>query len=77
MCVCVYADIDQALDLFNELREQDPFRIENMDTFSNLLYVRVRKLSYLFHVRLHSVYHKAHSGNSTCSFIMLLRFSQT
>uniref|UniRef100_A0A4W5KRA2 Uncharacterized protein n=1 Tax=Hucho hucho TaxID=62062 RepID=A0A4W5KRA2_9TELE len=33
-------DIDQALALFNELREQDPFRIENMDTFSNLLYVQ-------------------------------------
>ncbi|KAG7321135.1 hypothetical protein KOW79_015550 [Hemibagrus wyckioides] len=44
-------DIDQALDLFNELREQDPFRIENMDTFSNLLYVRSMKpeLSYLAH----------------------------
>ncbi|TRY59387.1 hypothetical protein DNTS_004296 [Danionella cerebrum] len=44
-------DIDQALYLFNELREQDPFRIENMDTFSNLLYVRNMKpeLSYLAH----------------------------
>uniref|UniRef100_A0A8C8IHF7 Cyclosome subunit 8 n=1 Tax=Oncorhynchus tshawytscha TaxID=74940 RepID=A0A8C8IHF7_ONCTS len=44
-------DIDQALALFNELREQDPFRIENMDTFSNLLYVRSMKpeLSYLAH----------------------------
>uniref|UniRef100_A0A8C1Z6F0 CDC23 (cell division cycle 23, yeast, homolog) n=1 Tax=Cyprinus carpio TaxID=7962 RepID=A0A8C1Z6F0_CYPCA len=44
-------DIDQALYLFNELREQDPFRIENMDTFSNLLYVRSMKpeLSYLAH----------------------------
>ncbi|KAJ8362007.1 hypothetical protein AAFF_G00407160, partial [Aldrovandia affinis] len=44
-------DIDQALSLFNELREQDPFRIENMDTFSNLLYVRSMKpeLSYLAH----------------------------
>ncbi|XP_028842596.1 cell division cycle protein 23 homolog [Denticeps clupeoides] len=44
-------DIDQALTLFNELREQDPFRIENMDTFSNLLYVRTMKpeLSYLAH----------------------------
>ncbi|KAG7484883.1 hypothetical protein MATL_G00055100 [Megalops atlanticus] len=44
-------DIDQALSLFNELREQDPYRIENMDTFSNLLYVRSMKpeLSYLAH----------------------------
>ena len=37
-------DIDQALALFNELREQDPYRIENMDTFSNLLYVKVSLL---------------------------------
>lgn len=35
------SDIDQALALFNELREQDPYRIDNMDTFSNLLYVKV------------------------------------
>lgn len=35
------ADIDKALSIFNELRKQDPYRIENMDTFSNLLYVRV------------------------------------
>lgn len=35
-------DIDKALSIFNELRKQDPYRIENMDTFSNLLYVRVR-----------------------------------
>lgn len=34
-------DIDQALALFDELRDQDPFRIDNMDTFSNLLYVKV------------------------------------
>lgn len=34
-------DIDQALALFNELREHDPYRIDNMDTFSNLLYVKV------------------------------------
>ncbi|XP_033907655.2 cell division cycle protein 23 homolog [Acipenser ruthenus] len=44
-------DIDKALSMFNELREQDPYRIENMDTFSNLLYVRTMKpeLSYLAH----------------------------
>ncbi|KAK0154937.1 Cell division cycle protein 23 [Merluccius polli] len=44
-------DIDQALALFNELRDQDPYRIENMDTFSNLLYVKSMKpeLSYLAH----------------------------
>ncbi|XP_039629745.1 cell division cycle protein 23 homolog [Polypterus senegalus] len=44
-------DIDKALSMFNELRKQDPYRIENMDTFSNLLYVRSMKpeLSYLAH----------------------------
>ncbi|TEA36425.1 hypothetical protein DBR06_SOUSAS10810012, partial [Sousa chinensis] len=44
-------DIDKALSIFNELRKQDPYRIENMDTFSNLLYVRSMKseLSYLAH----------------------------
>ncbi|XP_069755316.1 cell division cycle protein 23 homolog isoform X2 [Narcine bancroftii] len=44
-------DIDRALTLFNELRNQDPYRIENMDTLSNLLYVRNMKpeLSYLAH----------------------------
>ncbi|KAH0629955.1 hypothetical protein JD844_012451 [Phrynosoma platyrhinos] len=44
-------DIDKALSIFNELRKQDPYRIENMDTFSNLLYVRGMKpeLSYLAH----------------------------
>lgn len=39
------SDIDKALSIFNELRKQDPYRIENMDTFSNLLYVRVSTLS--------------------------------
>lgn len=38
------SDIDKALSIFNELRKQDPYRIENMDTFSNLLYVRVSTL---------------------------------
>uniref|UniRef100_A0A2K6GYB6 Cdc23 domain-containing protein n=1 Tax=Propithecus coquereli TaxID=379532 RepID=A0A2K6GYB6_PROCO len=44
-------DIDKALSIFNELRKQDPYRIENMDTFSNLLYIRSMKseLSYLAH----------------------------
>lgn len=38
------SDIDQALAMFNELRDQDPYRIDNMDTFSNLLYVKVSLL---------------------------------
>uniref|UniRef100_A0A3B3ZU75 Cyclosome subunit 8 n=1 Tax=Periophthalmus magnuspinnatus TaxID=409849 RepID=A0A3B3ZU75_9GOBI len=42
-------DIDQALALFYELRAQDPFRIDNMDTFSNLLYGMKPELSFLAH----------------------------
>lgn len=42
------SDIDQALALFNELRDQDPYRIDNMDTFSNLLYVKVSSLLVLW-----------------------------
>lgn len=37
----MFSDIDQALAMFNELRDRDPYRIDNMDTFSNLLYVKV------------------------------------
>lgn len=46
------ADIDKALSIFNELRKQDPYRIENMDTFSNLLYVRVNYFSSLGMIKL-------------------------
>lgn len=46
------SDIDQALALFNELREQDPYRIDNMDTFSNLLYVKVSSPFVTGHLRL-------------------------
>lgn len=46
------ADIDKALSIFNELRKQDPYRIENMDTFSNLLYVRVSCFLYLDLIKL-------------------------
>nr|XP_032806261.1 cell division cycle protein 23 homolog [Petromyzon marinus] len=44
-------DIDNALALFSDLRKRDPYRIENMDTYSNLLYVKNKKpeLSYLAH----------------------------
>lgn len=41
LVLILISDIDQALAMFNELRDQDPYRIDNMDTFSNLLYVKV------------------------------------
>lgn len=57
ICFTLSPDIDQALYLFNELREQDPFRIENMDTFSNLLYVRVRAAGAFWMHVLHLTVH--------------------
>lgn len=45
LVLVLIADIDQALAMFNELRDQDPYRIDNMDTFSNLLYVKVSFMS--------------------------------
>lgn len=44
LVLVLISDIDQALAMFNELRDRDPYRIDNMDTFSNLLYVKVSLL---------------------------------
>lgn len=41
---CWLLDTDLATKVFTELREIDPYRLENMDIFSNLLYVKVRQL---------------------------------
>ncbi|GCC32108.1 hypothetical protein chiPu_0010568 [Chiloscyllium punctatum] len=49
-------DIDRALTLFNELRNQDPYRIENMDTLSNLLYVRKAALYFQRALKLNPRY---------------------
>jgi len=38
--LCFSADVDAALGSFKELEALDPFRLENMDTLSNLLYVK-------------------------------------
>ncbi|XP_071948215.1 anaphase-promoting complex subunit 8-like [Antedon mediterranea] len=44
-------DFESALKLFDNLQKIDPYRLENMDTYSNLLYVREMKaeLAYLAH----------------------------
>ena len=34
-------DVDMAIRKFEELRVGDPYRLENMDTYSNALYVKV------------------------------------
>ncbi|XP_074640459.1 uncharacterized protein LOC141898459 isoform X2 [Tubulanus polymorphus] len=33
-------DVDQAVEAFTEIQELDPYRLEHMDIFSNLLYVK-------------------------------------
>jgi len=35
------ADVDQAVNVFSQLQQVDPYRLDNMDTYSNLLYVKV------------------------------------
>lgn len=41
----------KAISTFHELRKQDPMRLDNLDIFSNLLYVKEMKveLAYLAH----------------------------
>ena len=40
----LHADVEQAVGAFEELEKMDPFRLENMDIYSNLLYVKVSSL---------------------------------
>eukprot|EP00039_Didymoeca_costata_P020384 m.341070 g.341070 ORF g.341070 m.341070 type:complete len:561 (+) comp19779_c0_seq1:215-1897(+) len=44
-------EFDDAEDLFHQLRKNDPYRLDNVDTYSNILYVKEQKpeLSYLAH----------------------------
>jgi len=43
--------VDQAVTYFKQLSEVDPFRLDNLDTYSNLLYVKEQRveLAYLAH----------------------------
>jgi hypothetical protein len=34
------SDVDTAITTFRRLQKCDPFRLDNLDTYSNLLYVR-------------------------------------
>ena len=36
------ADFDAACDLFKEVHKRDPYSLEHVDTYSNILYVKVR-----------------------------------
>jgi anaphase-promoting complex subunit 8 len=46
-----HRNFDDAQALLEQLRKSDPYRLENMDTYSNILYVKELKpqLSYLAH----------------------------
>ena len=37
----LFADVDMAKECFMDLRKKDPYRLDNMDTYSNVLYVKV------------------------------------
>ena len=40
----LYTDFDSACGLFSNLRKKDPFRLTDIDVFSNVLFVMVRIL---------------------------------
>ena len=40
-CLC-FVDVEMAVEAFDRLQQVDPYRLDNMDTYSNLLYVKVR-----------------------------------
>ena len=40
-------EVDMAVEQFAKLQKLDPYRLENMDTYSNLLYVKVSILVFL------------------------------
>ena len=44
-------EVDQAVQYFKQLSEIDPYRLDNLDTYSNLLYVKEQRveLAYLAH----------------------------
>lgn len=50
------SDVTNALNLFKKMQTEDPFRIEDLDTYSNLLYVSDMKkeLAYLAHYVFYS-----------------------
>lgn len=45
------SDVDTAIETFKKIIEEDPYCLDNMDTYSNLLYVKEMKveLAYLAH----------------------------
>ncbi|XP_036327732.1 cell division cycle protein 23 homolog [Rhagoletis pomonella] len=53
-------DVDRAIEIFQTLQEVDPYRLENIDTYSNLLFVKELK------TEMAQLAHKAVSINKYC-----------
>ena len=47
-------ELDQAVECFKELTTEDPFRLDNLDTYSNVLYVKDQRVE-LAHLAHHTV----------------------
>ena len=47
-------ELDQAVDSFKQLTNEDPYRLDNLDTYSNVLYVKEQRLE-LAHLAHHTV----------------------
>ena len=46
-------ELDQAVDSFKQLTTEDPYRLDNLDTYSNVLYVKEQRLE-LAHLAHHT-----------------------
>lgn len=49
--IFLLSDVEQALTIFRELQEIDPYRLDTLDTYSNLLFVKdlKREMAFLAH----------------------------
>lgn len=39
----ILSELDKAIESFKQLQKSDPYRMDNLDTYSNLLYVKDMK----------------------------------
>ena len=46
LMINIFVDVDYAIQSFEKIQQMDPYRLENMDLYSNLLYIRVSDICY-------------------------------
>ena len=46
-------ELDQAVESFKKLTDEDPYRLDNLDTYSNVLYVKDQRVE-LAHLAHHT-----------------------